>query len=133
MVTWFLSSSWLPGWEHGTLNRTDQIFPLKFLLIQEKDLFLWFFNTKKVILNRVCQLKILILFKPHNTIIISTWNCWNIKEGLWKKGVHINPLSTMIHLQFLHTDLHIFLLRIVERICLKINSPFENQFSISLV
>ena len=40
------------------------------------------------------------------------------------------PLSPKIHIQILQTDLHTFLLRIVERIWFKIKVfPFGNQFS----
>ena len=40
-----------------------------------------------------------------------------------------NPLSPKIHKQILQTDLHIFLLRIVEGIRFKIKTFFGNQFS----
>ena len=39
-----------------------------------------------------------------------------------KNRVGLNPLSPSIHIQILQTDLHTFLLRIVERIWFKIKA-----------
>ena len=46
--------------------------------------------------------------------------CGLTKVGLGRERV--NPLSPKIHIQILNTDLHTFLLRIVERIWFKIKA-----------
>ena len=71
----------------------------QFSLSREKKILPFSLNSPRLILT------------PHNT-----------DTFYGPLSICINPLSPKIHIQILQTDLHTFLLRIVERICFKIKA-----------
>ena len=64
------------------------------------------------------------LFQAFFAMIFFTIHSLSLNSNIWRLYIHhfINPLSLSIHMQILQTDLHTFLLRIVERIWFKIKA-----------
>ena len=77
------------------------------------------------------QLEFVALFLSLHGYIHKLWikkiniGYWNSRRGeasVLRRQTKVNPLSPKINIQILQTDLHLFLLRIVERIWFKIKA-----------